>query len=875
MNWWTRLRRQSDLEAQLDREMRFHIEEHAADLMARGVPEAEARRGARVAMGGVEVVKEECRDARGTRWAEELWQDTHYALRLFRQKPGFTAVTLATLALGIGATTVMFTVIHGVLLKPLPYPEPDRLVAVHGRSATWNTALYGEQNVALPDFRDLQSGSRLVELAGWLFNGGTLSEPGNPEWVLQYEVSAGMLPILGMKPLRGRVFLPEEDRLSATPVALIGHGLWQHQFGGRPDAVGQSIMLDAKRYLVIGIAPADFRLDDSEADVFTLLGQDPTFQQNRRVHPVGVIGRLRPGTSLQQAATELAAIGRSLAEKYPATNKDRAFSVNRLHPEVGNVGSTLWLLLGAVTVVLLIACANVANLLLARAVSRERELATRVALGASHWRLARQCLTESAVLGIAGGTLGVALATIGIRPFVSVWPGSLPRAEEVALDWRVLLAALAVSVASGLLFGIAPALRVPMDLKNTARGVVAGVRRMHAAFVVSEIALALVLLVAAGMLGRTLVRLAALDPGVNVHNVLVTRMALSQATLVDPARTRLTWKDALDRARSLPGVEAIAMVDTVPMRRGNNMVDYWTNAAMPPQNQRLIALATSVTPDYLKVMGIHLQEGRFFDNRDRLDSNPVIVIDDVLARSAFSGRPAAGQRLWVPDMGGPIEVVGVVGHVRHWGLAGDDGAQIRAQIYYPFAQVPDRLVHRWSDLMSIAVRTSVDPLSLVEALKREMRGATGDQVLYEVRTMERLAAGSLSTQRFLVVLFAVFAAVALLLACIGIYGVLSYLTGRRVPEIGMRMALGATAGDVVRMVLRQSAAMLIVGVGVGLAAGVGAEQLLLKLVEGMKPAEPVTFAVTTAVLAAAALAASFLPARRASHVDPMRALREE
>jgi predicted permease len=336
------------------------------------------------------------------------------------------------------------------------------------------------------------------------------------------------------------------------------------------------------------------------------------------------------------------------------------------------------------------------------------------------------------------------------------------------------------------------------------------------------------------------------------------------------------WRDILDRMRAVPGVEATAMTDTVPMRQGNNPLGYWTSAALPPEAKRPLALADSVSPDFLKVMGIPLKEGRFLEDRDRLDSTKVVVIDDVLARNAFGNRPAVGQRLWVPDMGAePMEVVGVVGHVRYWGPASDDRAQVRAQMYYPFAQVADPLVRRWSELMSIAVRTSVSPLSVVESLKHALRGTGADQVLYQVRTMEQLARETLALQRFLVLLFAVFAGLALVLACIGIYGVLSYLTGRRVPEIGVRMAMGATGGDVIGLVLRQSLTMIAAGVVVGLGAAFGAAQLLQKLVEGMQPTEMTTIGGMVAVLVAASLAASFVPARRASRVDPMRALREE
>jgi predicted permease len=534
----------------------------------------------------------------------------------------------------------------------------------------------------------------------------------------------------------------------------------------------------------------------------------------------------------------------------------------------------------------------VASLLLARAASRERELAMRVALGASRSRLARQCLTESALLALAGGLLGVALAAIGWRPFVGFWPGSLPRAEEVGLDWHVLLFAAAASLASGLFFGLAPALRAPVRqveqaLRAGGRTVAGSSRRLHSGFVVSEIALSAVLLVAAGMLGRAMLRLTTLDPGVNVHNVLTTRMALSPGTLQNPAKIRVAWQEVLDAARGVPGVESIAMVDTVPMRQGHNQIGYGTSPAAVslPENQQPHALANSVSPDYLQVMGIRLLRGRFLDGHDRPGSEPVAAIDEVLAQQAFGGLDAVGKRLWIAASASPfssdtklpdaVRVVGVVGHVRYWGLASDDQARVRAQFYYPIAQVADPLIGRWSELMSIAVRTTIDPLKIVPPLQRAVHGAANDQVLYEVHSMEQLAGDSLARQRFLLLLFGIFAGLALLLACVGIYGVLAYLTSRRVPEIGVRMALGATAGNVMWLVLRQSLAMIFLGAGLGALAAVAAGRVLQRLVEGIQPAGPSTFALTIPVLVAAAVFASLLPARRASQVDPLQALRQD
>jgi predicted permease len=885
MNWLERLLRREKMEKQLDKELQFHLENHVAELMRQGVPGPEARRRARVAIGWPEEVKEECRDARGTRWLEDGWQDFRYALRTLRQRPGFAVVALLTLALGIGATTVMFTLVNGVLLKPLPFPEPEKLVAVHGQSAEWNAALFGKENLAYLDYVDCARAITSLDLAAVLFDDATVSEPGQPEYVDVREISSNLFSVLRVPLIAGREFSAEDNKIGAAPVAILGYGFWQRHFGGRPEAVGASIVLDLKRYTVVGIAPAGFRLYDQEADVYTPAGQDTArYLQNRVAHPVDTIGRLRPGKTIGEAQAELSLIGGHLAQEFKDTNAGRTFVAEPFRLDVGDVRSTLWLLLGAVSLVLLIACANVASLLLARAVSRERELAMRVALGATRGRLVRQCLTESAVLGLAGGTLGILLAGAGVRPFVALWPGELPRAQEVGLDWQVLLFAVGVSMVSSFLFGAAPALRAPFQsveqaLRAGMRSVSGGARRLQGIFVVSEIALAVILLVSAGMLGRTLLHLVALDPGVDIHNVLVTRMALSPATLADPGRTRAAWKDVLERARHVPGVESIATVDTFPMREGDNEQAYSTRIGDPtPENQLPFALLTSVSPDYLKVMGLRLRRGRFFDEHDSLSSTPVIVIDEVLAQNAFGSADPIGKQLWIPEMGygdNVFQIVGVVGHVRHWGLGADDQATIRAQIYYPFSQLPDSFMHRWSQLMSLAVRTDVAPLSVVSTLRNELKGAAGDQVLYEVRTMEQLASASLGQQRFLVMLFSVFAGLALLLACVGIYGVLAYLTGQRVPEMGVRIALGASSGDVLWLVLRQSLGMIIVGVALGAAATMAIERILLRTVQGMQPTAAVSFAVMIPLLVSAALLASYLPARRASRIDPVIALRQD
>jgi predicted permease len=810
----------------------------------------------------------------------DLRQDLRYAARTMRQRPAFTLAAVLTLALGSGATTVIFTVIHGVLFKPLPFANPHALLHVEEQTKAIVDYRWGDRwAFSYPNFVDCQREVRSLELAAFRYSGGTVSGSGNPEFVDGLEVSAGLLPLLGVGPVLGRAFSPEDDHPGGAPVAVISHSLWQRRFGGASSAVGAPITFNGRPYTVVGIAPATFNL--RRADILIPIAQNPLpFMRNREAHPgIQVWARLRPGATIEQAQAELDVLGHNLAAQYPQSNAGRGFVAEPLRPNVGGVRSTLWLLLGAASVVLLIACVNVASLLLARAVSRDREVALRVALGASTGRLARQFLTESAVLGLLGGALGIALAAAGFRSFVLLWPGGLPRADRVQLDWNVLAFAIGLSLACGFLFGLAPVLRttahrLEQALRAGQRSVI-GTRTLHSALVVAEVALAMVLLVSADMLGRTLLRLVSVDPGINVHNVLTSRMAVSPALLDDPARLRAAWQEVIDRARRVPGVRAIAMVDTVPMREGNNQLGYWTSLPEPPRMEKPLALASSVTPEYLDVMGIPLRRGRFFDDRDRLGGERVVVIDEVMARRAFGGEDPIGKRIWTDLVPEPLVVVGVVGHVRYWGLAADDQATVRDQFYYPFAQVPDTLVRRWSELMSIAVRTDVAPLGLVETLRHELRGPGSDQVLYETRTLEQLADATLAEQRFLFVLFVAFAALALVLACIGVYGVLAYLTSQRVPEFGVRIALGAKPRDVARLVLGQSARMLAVGGILGTGAAYAAGRLLQQSVEGMSGMEPSSFVAMLTVLVAAALLSSFVPARRATRVDPLAALRAE
>jgi predicted permease len=876
MTWLARLFRRNKLEHQLDKELLFHIEQHEQDLIARGQTPQEAHRNARLALGGPEQVKEKCRDARGTRWLEDLAQDTRYALRTFRQKPAFAAVSILVLALGVSVTTLMFGIINGVLLKPLSYPHPEQLLTLHGSLPDFGD-FWG---YSYPDFTDIRRESHSLEIGAWTYGGGTISQNGEPEVLAGYRVSSEFFTILKIQPQLGRVFRPDEDRSGAPPVAILSNSLWRRRFAANPAVIGTTFTFDGGPHTVIGVMPPGFQFD-GDVDIYRPLGSAiDTRMQFRRARFLHVVARLRPGATQPQAQTELSLFANNLARLEPASDAKLMFTTRRLQQDlVGDVGATLWLLLSAVGLVLLVACVNIASLLLARAVSRERELAMRVALGANRGRLIRQCLTESAVLGICGGFLGLAIAAIGIRPFVALWPGDLPRAEEIHLDARMFLFAVAVSLASGFLFGLAPAFRVPVRnlesaLRLGGRSIAGSSRRLHSTFVIAEIALAFVLLVSAGMLGRTLLHLSSLDPGVNVHNVLTARFALSPASLANPERIRPAWQEILEHMRAIPGVQSATLSDIIPMREGENSLPYSTTPA-PPATDAPLALASSVSPGFIDVMQLPLREGRFITDQDRFGSEPVVVIDENFAHHAFNTPHVVGKSLWIPALAdGPVKIVGVVGHVRHWGLAGDDQSRIRDQMYYPFAQVPVAYLRFFSTIMSIAVRTNA-AATIVQPLSQALRGPAGDQAIYGVQTLEDLATASLARQRFLSLLFAIFAAVALLLACIGLYGVLAYLTGERIPEFGVRIALGASASDVVRLVLRQSFSMILIGAATGLVASIAAAQILRRTVEGMQPAQISTFALMTALLLATALLASYIPARRASRIDPVEALRQD
>jgi putative ABC transport system permease protein len=806
-------------------------------------------------------------------------QDVRYAWRGLRKRPGFALLAILILALGTGAATTMFTVIDNVLLKPLAYPDSDSLVTVHVRVEKFGDAW----GFSYPDFLDCRHESHSFDdVAAWTYSGGTVSSPGEPQYVTGRRISADLFPVLQLSLLKGRSFEAAEDQVGAAPVAIISARLWQQRYGSDPRAVGSQLLYDGAAYTIVGIAPPGFQLD-GDADVFTPLGQNNDLRMRwRGARFLHVVARLRRGVTLELAQSELAVLSQRLAKEYPAEDGGATLVPHLLQSElVRDVSPTLWLLLGAVGVVLLIGCVNVASLFLTRVISRQHEFGLRLALGAQRKRLLRQCLTESGALGIVGGVLGLVLAIVGTRPFIRLWPDGLPRANEIHTDWRVLVFVITTSILTGLIFGLIPALRanssaIEQTLRSQSRTIAGTARRPLSGFVVCQIALALVLLSVAGILGRTLLRLSSLNPGIDIHNVLTARVAVSPAALADPAKARADWQQLLDDVKRVPAVKSAALADIVPMREGENVLGYSATAAIPSPNELPQALASAVSPDYMTVVRLPLLNGRFFNENDNLSMNQVVVIDEKLARHTFGDRDPVGKLLWIPAMGGkPVQVVGVVGHVRNWGLAGDDISRIQDQMYYPLAQVPDKLVRFFSSIISIVIRTDVPPLNMVQALQKQVRGAGGDQTFYEVQTMEQLVSASLAQQRFLLLLFGIFSGLALLLACVGIYSVVGYLTNQRVPEFGVRIAVGANSADILRLVLRESLTMITAGVAIGVLTSIGTERVLQRLVPVAQAPLVSTFALVLPIVIVVALFASYIPARRAAKVDPMVALRYE
>jgi len=809
---------------------------------------------------------------------QTVFEDLRYSLRLLRRSPGFTIVAGIALALGIGANTAIFSVVNGVLLRPLPYPEPGRLMMVYETSRE-----FSHSSVAYPNFQDWQRENHsFTDIAAFRGDDFNFTGSGQPEHLSGEYVSAGFLSVLGVNPLLGRNFSPQEDQQDASGVVILGYGLWKRRFGADHNILGRSMTLNTQNYTVVGILPSDFRFRQ-QAELYVPLGQWQSIElRDRQNHPgLNVVGRLKPGVTMAAAQAEMTAIGRQLAEAYPKTNASHGVSVVEMRDDmVGHIRPTLFLLLGAVGFVLIIACANVANLLLARSTARKREFAIRTALGAARLRIVRQLLTESVLLAVGAGAFGLLLAFWGTRLVLAAVPDSLPRSQDIGLDPYVLLFTLAVSVLTGVFFGLAPAFQSsnvnPQEaLKEGARGSGGGRHRAESAFVALEVGLAVILLAGAGLMMQSIWRLWKVNPGFNAQHVLTAQVALSPNVMASPGGIRLAYQQLITRVAAIPGVQSTAITSLVPLTDNDSEIPFWLGSGpQPPPDQMSSALFYIPTPDYLRAMGIPLLEGRFFSERDTTASPAVVVIDDTMAKHVFRGEDPVGKQINVIVLG-RVQIVGVVGHVKHWGLDSDDTAKIRSELYFPFLQIPDKYMPEIVVGGNLVLRTAVDPLSVLPQVRAEVAGPKQDQPIYGVQTMEQIISASLAERRFTMLLLIIFASTALLLAAIGIYGVMSYAVTRRTHELGLRMALGATRNDVLRLIVGEGMALALAGMALGLAAALALTRLMAGLLYGVRPADPWTLVAVSLALGGVAFLASYLPARRATKVDPMIALRYE
>jgi len=845
----------------------------------RGLPLEEARRAARIKLGGVTQLKETNRELRGLPFIETFFQDARYALRMLRKNPGFTAVAVLTLALGIGANTAIFSVVYAVLLKPLPYANPDQLVSAFAADTQEGVP---EDGTSYPNFEEWRAQNHVFsELATIDFHQLTLTGRGEPSEVNTCVVTPEHFAVLDVKPLQGRVFFPEDGKRGAPPVVIVSENLWRGTLGADPKILGSSIILDKRPFTVVGIMPASFRSPfiNSKPEVWIPLVQDPLFgswMARRGGHWLAVFARLKPGVSIAQAQAEMDAISARLASEYPAENKGWTVRLVPMQKEiVGDVRTALLVLLGAVGLVLLIACANIANLLLTRATSRSKEIAVRIALGAGRARIIRQMLSETAVLGLLGGIIGIALAYAGVQALSSLMPEGLPRLNAIRVDNFVLVFALALSAASSVAFGLVPAMfsansNIQANLREGGGGSgESGNRRRARSFLAaSEIALAMVLLVGAGLLLRSFSKLTAVSPGFNADHLVKAEISLPQYQYSTPQQWIAFSDELLARVQAQPGMKDTAVAIPLPIVNGKINLAF-DIVGTPPASEGESRLAdyASVSPEYLRVMGIPLLAGRFFSQQDIFSASQVSVISKTFAQRYFPNQDPIGKRLnfgFPPNGDVDREIVGIVGDVRDVSLGEAPGPMM----YVPYAQAPF-----WG--ANLVVKSTLSTDAVAAAIRQEVQKIDKDLPITEVGKMPDFIDASVSQQRFRTFLLGLFAAMALVLAATGIFGVIAYSVACRTNEIGIRVALGASRSAILRMILRETLLLTLAGLLVGVPCALAASHLIGHLLFGVSANDPLTLATVAFILAAVATLAGYIPARRAMQVDPMLALRHE
>jgi len=805
---------------------------------------------------------------------KKLLQDVRYAARTFVKRPGFIVVNVLTLALGIGASTAIFTVVNAALIKGLPYKSPE---ALYHLFETTPQQQFNQREFSYPDYQDYQQ-NQICDIAAYTGGGAILSGRGDSEQVFAPAASANFFSVLGVEPVLGRTFQIEEDKPGGPKVTVLTYPTWQKRFGGDPKVVGQSVTLNGESYTVIGVLPDTFQFAFRQADFWRPYQPTESQLSRRFLHGTNLIARLKPGVTMAQAQSELGLIAGRIQQQYAESHAGTNLKIVPLQEQiVGGVKPVLFVLLAAVGFVLLIACANVAGLLLTRSLARQKEVAIRAALGASRWRIIRQLLTESVLLSLSGGLLGLLLAYWGIGALVSLVPAgqinSLPFLKTLQIDKGILTFSFLLSLVTGLVFGLAPAVqasRLALNevLKEGGRNSAGGAgNKLRSAFVMTEIALAVVLLVGAGLMLKSLMRLLQTSPGFNPENVLTMTVVLPRAKYTEDSRQILFMDQLKERIEAIPGVNAVGMVNILPLQGGNTTRVNVEGDPIPPAGQEIEANIRDVNETYFQTLGVPILAGRMFDERDKIGNPGVVIIGKTMADKIFGGRDPIGRRLVYSGINAPPEqIVGVVADLRITGL---DEA-LKPVIYYPYRQDP-------SPATNLVVRTTADPNAMVASIREETRSLEPEVALFNVRAMDQLISDSpaAAMRRFPAVLTTVFGALALLLSSIGIYGVVSYSVSQQTRHIGVRMALGAQASDILKKVLKQGVFLALVGVAVGAVAALGLMRLLRSLLFEVQTYDVVTFVVAGVVLFAVALLACYLPARRATKVDPLEALRYE
>ena len=807
-----------------------------------------------------------------------FWKNVVYSARMLLKRPSLTAVAIIAIGLGIGANTAIFSVVNTVLLQPLPYEEPKQLLTLSTEQR--NQTLDGRGSFSVPDFLDVQQSSTTLQYVAVVQRTGTMvTEGGDPERLLGAAVSSDYFSVLGVKPVLGRVFTREEDKAGAQQVIVLSHGLWQRRYGGDRNILGRQIDLGGKT-TVIGIMAAGFQfpISDEKQDfwepIFSAAFMTKEIREERANRSLDVIGRLKPGATVEQAKADLDLLSRQVERRSPESNTNVIFNAVSLHEDITREYRTaLLVMLGAVGLVLLIACANVANLLLARAVARQKEVAIRMALGASRRRIAGQLLTESVLLSLAGGAVGLLLATWGTSLLVAYGPADVPRLHDISVDRYVLFFTLVVSTVTGILFGLAPALHASNPdpgtmLKESGRGLSHTTRNwMRSALIVSEVALSLMLLAGAGLLINSFWRLLQTDAGFNPKGVLALDIPLSRATYTKPEQRSTAFQQLIERIKTVPGVRDVSVVSNVPLTDMDVELSFQIEGRPPYKpGEENAADYTVAGSDYFRTMDIALQRGRVFTDSDTANSPQVMVVSNAFVKRYFPNEDAIGKRIvFDGDDKTPREIVGVVEDVHRKGLDAD----VQSEMYVSFVQNPERR-------MNLVIRTAArDASQLTQAARAEIKSFDPKQIIWRTQTLEQLLRTSVAPRRFNMFLLGIFAGIALLLAAVGLYGVMSYSVSWRTQEIGIRMALGANRTDVMRLVVRQGMTMTLIGVALGLAGAFALSRVLIGMLYGVSPTDPFTFIGVCVVLVTVALLACLIPARRATHVDPIIALRSE